>query len=116
MIKLARLTGYTTGSAATVFGNIKRKIKTLGDSLSGDGPATPKTSKTGTPKSTGKRGRKAAEEETPTKRQKKGGAKKEVSEDDDEDFSTPVVKQEEGDGFALLKGLESAAYGEESDF
>jgi hypothetical protein len=102
MNKLASLTGYTPGSASVTFGNIKRKIKLLGEGLAADGPANPKKTggpgrgKTGTtPKSTGKRGAAANDDESPTKRAKKSSAKKSRSSDDDEEDIIPKVKKEE---------------------
>lgn len=105
MNKLASLTGYTPGSASVTFGNIKRKIKLLGERLAADGPATPKKAggpgrgKAGTtPKSTGKRGagKTIDDSESPTKRAKKGRAKKRNDDDDDdEELFTPKVKKEE---------------------
>jgi hypothetical protein len=106
MEKLADLTGYTPGSASVTFGNIKRKIKLLGEDLAANGPATPKKaggpgrSKTTTPKSTGKRGAaKTADNESPTKRTKKNSTKKtrDDLEDDDEHFAPPVKKEEVND-------------------
>jgi hypothetical protein len=102
MNKLASLTGYTPGSASVTFGNIKRKIKLLGDGLAADGPATPKKAggpergKAGTtPKSTGKRGAGKADGdgETPSKRAKK--TKKTTNDDEDDEESIPKVKKEE---------------------
>jgi hypothetical protein len=108
MVKLASLTGYTAGSASVTFGNIKRKLKLLGEGLAADGPATPKKGggpgrgKTSgaTPKSSGKRGASkapgTAEDETPTKRAKKVAPKKKREDDDDDDeHSLPNVKREE---------------------
>jgi hypothetical protein len=108
MVKLASLTGYTAGSASVTFGNIKRKLKLLGEGLAADGPATPKKgggpgrskASGATPKSTGKRGASKApgttDDETPTKRAKKGTAKKTRDDDDDDDeHFHPNVKMEE---------------------
>ncbi|KAF1841562.1 uncharacterized protein K460DRAFT_293388 [Cucurbitaria berberidis CBS 394.84] len=114
MQKLARLTGYTPGSASVTFGNIKRKIKLLGDSLSGNGPATPKKggaggrSKTATPKRSGgggKRGLTAAQNDTPSKKRQKTGGRKareeiehedEVEEEEEErDLASSVIKKED---------------------
>jgi hypothetical protein len=96
MVKLASLTGYTPGSASVTFGNIKRKIKLLGEGLAASGPATPKKNsgaatpkKSGGPKSTGKRGA-SKNDETPTKRRKKGD-----DDDDDDEMFVPKVKKEE---------------------
>ncbi|KAH9863115.1 hypothetical protein IAQ61_009392, partial [Plenodomus lingam] len=127
--KLASLTGYTPGSASVTMGNIKRKLKILGDSLtSKSGPTTPK--KTVTPKSTAGSKRGAPANETPSKRQKSGGRPKQQhsakdDEDDDEEMtkteeSIKVKKElfedamdggkEDADGaFAMLEGLESFA-------
>jgi len=111
MNKLASLTGYTPGSASVTFGNIKRKIKLLGEGLAANGPATPKNGSgagraKATPKSSGKRTAKAAaagsdEEEaaTPSKRPKKNSAKKprrNADDDDDEEFASfGNIKKEE---------------------
>jgi hypothetical protein len=104
MVKLASLTGYTPGSASVTFGNIKRKIKQLGDGLAADGPATPKkgarSKATPTPKSTGKRTASATdanEDESPSKRPKKSTAKKIRDDDDDDEHFVPRVKKEEVD-------------------
>ncbi|KAF2823523.1 hypothetical protein CC86DRAFT_69053 [Ophiobolus disseminans] len=117
MNKLAQLTGYTPRSASVTFGNIKRKIKLLGEGLAANGPTTPKkggghgrakAGPTTTPKSTGKRSAKAAAngdddipdpEETPTKRAKKAGSKKarEDLDDDEEEFNFGRIKKEEID-------------------
>jgi hypothetical protein len=102
MNKLAFLTGYTPGSASVTFGNIKRKIKLLGEGLAANGPTTPKKAsgsgrgKAGTtPKSTGKRGA-DKDGESPTKRAKKGAAmKRSNDESDDEELFAPKVKKEE---------------------
>lgn len=107
MTKLASLTGYTVGSAGVTFGNIKRKIKLLGEGLTADDQATPKKgggpgrskSSITTPKSTGKRGAasKSAgddESETPTKRSKKQKARDD-DDDEDEEMFAPRVKKEE---------------------
>ncbi|KAF1936540.1 hypothetical protein EJ02DRAFT_427425 [Clathrospora elynae] len=107
MRKLASLTGYTFGSASVTFGNIKRKIKLLGDSLSAIAPATPKKrggsdlAKT-TPK---KRGAAAVNDTatTPSKRTRKVARQPSADdeEDDEEDFGFEakskgaVVKKEE---------------------
>jgi hypothetical protein len=106
MTKLTSLTGYTVGSASVTFGRIKSKLKLMGESLSADGPAPPKTTPKGTPKGAakttsrakatpnGKRG--AAAYSTPSKRQKKApqptssascNAAAVDDDDDDEDFS-----------------------------
>ncbi|KAF2032292.1 hypothetical protein EK21DRAFT_87414 [Setomelanomma holmii] len=91
MEKLAKLTGYTFKSAGVSFGNIKRKLKLLGEGLSADGPATPKNgrAKTATTsKSTGKKRAKGSDEdevETPSKRPKKSTRKRNDDDDDDED-------------------------------
>jgi hypothetical protein len=66
MDKLAKLTGYTTGSASVTFGKIKRKMKQHGP--------------------TGR------DEETP---RKKKAAKRYDSDDDDEEFKHVKVKKEE---------------------
>jgi hypothetical protein len=104
MVKLASLTGYTPGSASVTFGNIKRKIKQLGDGLAADGPATPKkgarSKATATPNSTGKRTAATTdinEDESPSKRPKKSSAKKTRDDDDDDDDEhfVPRVKKEE---------------------
>jgi hypothetical protein len=106
MEKLADLTGYTPGSASVTFGNIKRKLKLLGEDLAANGPATPKKgggpgrSKTTTPKSTGKRAAPKATgktDESPTKRTKKNAPKKmrDNSDDDDDEQLAPRVKKEE---------------------
>ncbi|KAF1913950.1 hypothetical protein BDU57DRAFT_328226 [Ampelomyces quisqualis] len=106
MNKLASLTGYTPGSASVTFGNIKRKIKLLGEDLAAGGPATPKKgggpgrskSTGGTPKSTGKRGASksvGADDESPTKRSRKTTAKMNRDDDDDEEIFAPRVKKEE---------------------
>ncbi|CAO2657215.1 Nn.00g033410.m01.CDS01 [Neocucurbitaria sp. VM-36] len=100
--KLARLTGYTPGSASVTMGNIKRKLKLLGESLSQNGPATPKKtggpgrSKTTTPKRGGKRA--AAESDAPSKRQKQGSRKaREQSVEDEDEVLSPTIKEEERD-------------------
>jgi hypothetical protein len=122
MNKLASLTGYTPGSASVTFGNIKRKIKLLGDGLAADGPATPKKAggpgrgKAGTtPKSTGKRGAGKADGdgETPSKRAKK--TKKTTNDHEDDEESIPKVKKEEladitNGAMDFYGQLESAAY------
>lgn len=105
MNKLASLTGYTPGSACVTFGNIKRKIKLLGEGLAANGPATPKNGHAGknggpkTPKSSGKRSKAATEnvvEGTPSKRSKKASLKKRTADDDDDDeFLFGNVKKEE---------------------
>jgi hypothetical protein len=109
MQKLAALTGYTPGTASVTFGNIKRKIKLLGEGLAAAGPATPKGGGPGrgkaagaTPRSSAKRSAaKATEEdgtETPTKRPKKSPPKKaarNADDDDDEEFDFGKVKKEE---------------------
>jgi hypothetical protein len=107
MVKLASLTGYTPGSASVTFGNIKRKLKLLGEGLAADGPATPKKgggpgrskASGATPKSTGKRSVSKAPgtaDETPTKRAKKGTVKKARDDDhDDDEHFHPNVKREE---------------------
>jgi hypothetical protein len=107
MNKLATLTGYTPGSAAVTFGNIKRKIKLLGEGLAADGPATPKKGAgAGRPKASAtpkKRGTStaAADDESPTKRAKKTSSTKETRKDhedeDDEDFAPKVKKEELAD-------------------
>ncbi|KAF2132106.1 hypothetical protein P153DRAFT_184310 [Dothidotthia symphoricarpi CBS 119687] len=123
MTKLASLTGYTTGSASVTFGNIKRKIKLLGESLSSNGPATPK--KTGgpgrskaTPASTSTSGRKkkrgAADNgaaDTPSKKKKKA-AHDYDGDDVDEEFVVPKVKKEEVQDLAL----EGQFWGQVEDF
>lgn len=126
MVKLARLTGYTLKSAPVVFGNIKRKIKTLGEELAAEGPATPKNgSATKKPKSSGKRaaGKSAGgdNDESPTKKvkaaaaKKKGAAKATEEDDDEEDFDLMKhrVKKEEAeglDGFESFMGQDNAEY------
>jgi len=107
MQKLASLTGYTTGSASVTFGNIKRKIKLLGEGLAADGPATPKngagagrSKASATPKKRGTSSATAADDESPTKRAKKQSAKKNrmnEDQDDDEDFAPKVKKEELAD-------------------
>jgi hypothetical protein len=94
MDKLARLTGYTPGSASVTFGNIKRKIKLLGEALAEDGPRTPK--KGGRGKSVGvtpkKHGKNVDADATPSKRARKAAAVEDDNDnagdddDDDEDF------------------------------
>jgi hypothetical protein len=103
MEKLARLTGYTAGSASVTFGNIKRKIKLLGEALSEDGPATPKkgagpgrgkaASTSATPK---KRGATASATATPAKRKKTAvaAAAEEQDDDDDEELDFSPSKAE----------------------
>jgi hypothetical protein len=118
MTKLASLTGYTVGSAGVIFGKIKSKLKLMGESLSADGPAPPKTTPKGTSKGeakttprakatpNGKRG--AAADYTPSKRQKKApqptsSASSNAAvddDDDDEDFSgmgAKIKKEEDFD-------------------
>lgn len=74
--KLARLTGYTEGSASVTIGKIKRKLKTHaasnGDGDDGTPPAsTPKKTPAKTPKFTGKRAANtAAAQDTPAKKRK----------------------------------------------
>lgn len=124
MVKLARLTGYasppspnptshhpltppqTPGSASVTFGNIKRKLKMLGEGLTADGPATPKNGhagkakSTGTPRSSTKRARKSSTDDddaTPSKKSKKNATKKNSTpdDDDDEELVAPRIKKEE---------------------
>lgn len=109
MNKLAQLTGYTPGSASVTFGNIKRKIKLLGEGVAASGPSTPKKaggpgrSKAGaaTPKSSGKRTSAAAgaegADETPTKRKKAVPKKstRAADSDSDEELAFRAVKREE---------------------
>ena len=112
--KLAKLTGYTEGSAGVTMGKIKRKLKMAAGETVGTtttttpntprkptAPKNPKTPKT--PKS-GKRGApSSAGDESPTKKSK--SAKKSIPEDDDEEFNTRVrVKKEEAHG--LLEGAQ----------
>lgn len=120
MEKLARLTGYTPKSAHVTFGRITRKIKLMAESLSENGPATPKKGGGGpknTPTSTtskssgGKRtaAAAAADNESPSKKQKNQGggggrnkAKKEIiehSEEEDEVDSFKVKDEERDDAF-----------------
>jgi hypothetical protein len=102
MAKLAALTGYTTGSASVTFGNIKRKLKLLGEGLAAAGPTTPKkgiSKSTTTPRSTGKRGAKVGDDVSPTKRAKKAPTKKvhddDNEDDDDDEHFIPNIKKEE---------------------
>ncbi|KAJ4358482.1 uncharacterized protein N0V89_003066 [Didymosphaeria variabile] len=84
--KLARLTGYTEGSASVTIGKIKRKLKAhgagAGAGVSGGTPAsTPKkTNAAKTPKSA-KRGADKTFNESPAKKKKA-----EVQQEDDEDI------------------------------
>ena len=138
MHKLASLTGYTVGSAGVAFGKIKTKIKLLGESLSTDGPTTPKkvggpgrSKATSTPTSTPKKRGPPTSSSTPAKRARKGARQptsspsEDVSAadddgDDDEDFGDlgdkkVKVKKEEpsfeqGSGF-LDNGSGGASYG-----
>jgi hypothetical protein len=122
MAKLASLTGYTPGSASVTFGNIKRKLKQLGEGLAADGPATPKNGArkaTGTTPKSSKRG--ATEDPTPSKRAKKTPAKKardDTDDDDDEHFIPHVKKEEVADlnesALGLYGQLNNAAAGYES--
>ncbi|KAF2476638.1 uncharacterized protein BDR25DRAFT_375639 [Lindgomyces ingoldianus] len=107
--KLARLAGYTEGSAKVTLGNIKRKMKIHASGLEANSaPTTPKKPATGTgktPKSSGKRAASGATSgESLSKRGKKvatGGAGKkgkgrvEDEEDDEEEFKAPKIKDEE---------------------
>ncbi|KAF1830968.1 hypothetical protein BDW02DRAFT_650259 [Decorospora gaudefroyi] len=99
--KLAQLTGYTTGSASVTFGKIKSKIKSLGDSLSENGPAvTPKKPAKPSPKSTPKRKTTINDNaSTPSKRAKKtparGADEEDDNDDDDDDDIAALVKKEE---------------------
>ncbi|KAI8937983.1 hypothetical protein NX059_005661 [Plenodomus lindquistii] len=150
MAKLASLTGvppvtaptltrlkYTPGSASVTMGNIKRKLKLLGDTMvSNGGPTTPRKAggpgrgKTTTPKSTAGAKRGAIACETPSKRQKKGERQKQLLVEDDEDDGEEMcetkgirVKKEEYAGeeegetaFAMLEGLTSfAGQGDEGE-
>jgi flagellum-specific peptidoglycan hydrolase FlgJ len=137
MVKLASLTGYTPGSASVTFGNIKRKLKQLGEGLAADGPATPKNGRskaTATPKSsTSKRTASSkpadADDEdqpTPSKRPKKTAAPKKSrdanDDDDDDEHFVPRVKKEEvedlnasaNDFYAQMHGA-AAGYAEAHD-
>ncbi|OAL05847.1 hypothetical protein IQ06DRAFT_332238 [Phaeosphaeriaceae sp. SRC1lsM3a] len=110
MAKLASLTGYriassqTPGSASVTFGNIKRKLKLLGEGLAADGPATPKkgggpgrAKAASTPRSAGKRNRKSEDgEESQSKKAKEGAARKPHNDsDEDDELSVPRIKKEE---------------------
>ncbi|KAF9735466.1 hypothetical protein PMIN06_006922 [Paraphaeosphaeria minitans] len=92
--KLARITGYTEGSASVTIGKIKRKLKTLGAG-GGAGESTPKktpaakTPAAKTPTS-GKRGASVGAYETPSKKVK--GER--VDEDGDGDELEIKIKPE----------------------
>ncbi|KAF2857028.1 hypothetical protein T440DRAFT_503612 [Plenodomus tracheiphilus IPT5] len=123
MQKLASLTGYTPGSASVTMGNIKRKLKVLGDSLSSNALTTPKKTgggpgrgKTGTPKTPTGTKRGATTNKTPNKRQKKSGRQEQRDEEEDEDdgeemltTDETLVKEEPAEGgeeaYAMLEGL-----------
>jgi hypothetical protein len=95
MDKLAKLTGYTTGSASVTFGKIKRKMKQHAE---GPSPAsTPRKPAAGSKK----RGPTGRDEETP---RKKKAAKHYDSDDDDEEFKHVKVKKEEKN--ELLQGAD----------
>ncbi|KAJ4374292.1 hypothetical protein N0V83_003033 [Neocucurbitaria cava] len=137
MEKLARLTGYTPKSAQVTFGKITRKIKLMAESLSENGPATPKkggggpkaTPTSTTSKSGGGKRTAAADNETPSKKQKNQGgggarnkAKKEIiehSEEEDEVDSFKVKDEEHDDAFfdALLSaaGSGNVQFGEDDE-
>lgn len=86
MDKLAKLTGYTPGSASVTLGKIKRKMK---QHAGGASPISTPRKSTGTPKKRGPAGR---DEETP---RKKAARVKRYSSDDDEEFKNVKVKKEE---------------------
>lgn len=111
--KLARLTGYTEGSAGVTIGKIKRKLKTHAanndDGDDGTTPAsTPKKTPAKTPKSTGKRAAStAATQDTPAKKRKapQGSAPEpavlQEEEEEEEEFKlkTEVVDDDEEGGY-----------------
>ncbi|KAF2440713.1 hypothetical protein P171DRAFT_106571 [Karstenula rhodostoma CBS 690.94] len=94
--KLARLTGYTEGSASVTIGKIKRKLKTHG----GDAGATPAVTPKKTPKSGKRTAGTTAVEDTPSKKKKsKGGENDNVHPDEDFDFKVkPEPEHEDGYG------------------
>ncbi|EOA81738.1 hypothetical protein ACJQWK_11114 [Exserohilum turcicum] len=72
MVKLAALTGYTPGSASVTLGNIKRKIKLVGDSAAADASAASlpaPTAPTSTPRK--RKTKNPLENKSPTKSAKK---------------------------------------------
>jgi hypothetical protein len=108
MAKLARLTGYTEGSASVTFGKIKRKLKSHTSSLDGGNTnalptSTPKKNggpgrgKVGTPGSGAGKKRNADGDDSPTKKAKATPkkSKKVMDDDDDDEFVTPKIKKEE---------------------
>jgi hypothetical protein len=92
MDKLAKLTGYTTGSASVTLGKIKRKMKQHAEGASPI--STPRKHTAGTKK----RGPAGRDEETPRKKK----AAKRYDSDDEEEFKHVKVKKEERD--ELLHG------------
>jgi hypothetical protein len=86
MDKLAKLTGYTPGSASVTLGKIKRKMKQHAEGAS---PISTPRKSTGTPKKRGAAGR---DDETP---RKKAVRVKRYNSDDDEEFKNVKVKKEE---------------------
>jgi hypothetical protein len=108
MAKLARLTGYTEGSASVTFGKIKRKLKSHTAGLDGANTnalptSTPKKTggpgrgKTGTPGSGAGKKRNGDGDDSPTKKAKATPkkSKKLVDEDDEDEFVSPRIKKEE---------------------
>ncbi|KAF1973038.1 hypothetical protein BU23DRAFT_554580 [Bimuria novae-zelandiae CBS 107.79] len=103
--KLARLTGYTDGSASATISKIKRKLKThaaeIGDN---DANATPAAAAK-TPRSTGKRAAGSMAEESPSKKKKPTNSKMVADAADyayaqDEDETYKIKKEEDREGSA----------------
>ncbi|KAL1796340.1 hypothetical protein ACET3X_004880 [Alternaria dauci] len=123
MTKLAALTGYTIGSASVTFGKIKTKIRLLGESLSTNGPSTPRKTggpgrakATSTPMSTPKKRGPPTTSDTPAKRARKGTRQPTSSPsddvsaadddgDEDEEFEKKVKVKKEEPGFEHGSGF-----------
>jgi hypothetical protein len=103
MKKLAKITGYTEGSAGVVLGKLKRKLKKHVAEQSTIPIATPKKSSTTHKMPTsGKRSTSgSAHDETPSKK-KRGLSKKTIANNDEEKgFREVEVKTEKASGLLL---------------